>query len=124
MPTFIGYSTINQYKKFTLTDGELVKRDLLNAFNIRQGTLPGRPDYGSTLLDYIFENQDTVTEQATIAEIQRVASGDPRIAISDLNYYPQENGVLIELQVQIIPGTTVEQLNIFFDQETRLASLV
>jgi hypothetical protein len=48
MATFIGYSTINQYKKFTLTDGELVKRDLLNAFNIRQGTLPGRPDYGST----------------------------------------------------------------------------
>jgi phage baseplate assembly protein W len=124
MATFIGYSTINQYKKFTLTDGELVKRDLLNAFNIRQGTLPGRPDYGSTLLDYIFENQDTTTERAIIAEIQRIAAGDPRIYISDLNFYPQENGVLIELQVQIIPGTTTEQLSIFFDQATRQASLV
>jgi phage baseplate assembly protein W len=124
MATFIGYSTINQYKKFTLTDGELVKRDLLNAFNIRQGTLPGRPDYGSTLLDYIFENQDTTTERAIIAEIQRIAAGDPRIYISDLNFYPQENGVLIELQVQIIPGTTTEQLSIFFDQATKQASLV
>ena len=124
MATFIGYSTINQYKKFTLTDGELVKRDLLNAFNIRQGTLPGRPDYGSTLLDYVFENQDTTTERAIIAEIQRIASGDPRIYISDLNYYPQENGVLIELQVQIVPGTTTEQLSIFFDQATKQASLV
>jgi phage baseplate assembly protein W len=124
MATFIGYSTINQYKKFTLTDGELVKRDLLNAFNIRQGTLPGRPDYGSTLLDYIFENQDTTTESAMIAEIQRIAAGDPRIYISDLNFYPQENGVLIELQVQIVPGTTTEQLSIFFDQATRQAGFV
>ena len=124
MSTFIGYSTINQYKKFTLTDGELVKRDLLNAFNIRQGTLPGRPGYGSTLLDYIFENQDTTTERAVIAEIQRIASGDPRIYISDLNYYPQENGVLIELQVQIVPGTTTEQLSIFFNQSTRQAGFV
>jgi phage baseplate assembly protein W len=124
MATFIGYSTINQYKKFTLTDGELVKRDLLNAFNIRQGTLPGRPDYGSTLLDYIFENQDTTTERAIIAEIQRIAAGDPRIYISDLNFYPQENGVLIELQVQIVPGTNTEQLSIFFDQATRQAGFV
>ena len=124
MATFIGYSTINQYKKFTLTDGELVKRDLLNAFNIRQGTLPGRPGYGSTLLDYIFENQDTVTERAVIAEIQRIAAGDPRIYISDLNYYPQENGVLIELQIQIVPGTTTEQLSIFFNQSTGQAGFV
>jgi phage baseplate assembly protein W len=124
MATFIGYSTINQYKKFTLTDGELVKRDLLNAFNIRQGTLPGRPGYGSTLLDYIFENQDTTTERAIIAEIQRIAASDPRIYISDLNFYPQQNGVLIELQVQIVPGTTTEQLSIFFDQATRQAGFV
>jgi phage baseplate assembly protein W len=124
MATFIGYSTINQYKKFTLTDGELVKRDLLNAFNIRQGTLPGRPGYGSTLLDYIFESQDTVTERAILAEIQKIAGGDPRVYISDANYYPQLNGVLIELQVQIVPSTTVERLNIFFNQESRRASYV
>jgi phage baseplate assembly protein W len=124
MATFVGYSTINQYKKFTLTDGELVKRDLLNAFNIRQGTLPGRPGYGSTLLDYIFENQDTTTERAILAEIQKIAGGDPRLYISDANYYPQLNGVLIELQVQIVPSTTVERLNIFFNQESRRASYV
>jgi phage baseplate assembly protein W len=124
MATFIGYSTINQYKKFTLTDGELVKRDLLNAFNIRQGTLPGRPGYGSTLLDYIFENQDTTTERAILAEIQKIAGGDPRLYISDANFYPQDNGALVELQIQIVPSTEVERLNIFFNQETRRASYV
>ena len=124
MTTFIGFNTINQFKKFTLTDFDLIQRDLLNAFSIRQGELPGRPGYGSTLLDYIFENQDTVTERAVIAEIQRIAASDPRIYISDLNYYPQENGVLIELQIQIVPGTTTEQLNIFFNQSTGQAGFV
>jgi len=37
MSTFIGFNTQNQYKKFTLVDTELIKRDLLNAFNITQG---------------------------------------------------------------------------------------
>ena len=124
MTTFVGYSTINQYKKFTLTDGELIKRDLLNAFNIRQGTLPGRPAYGSTLLDTIFENQDNTTETAILTEIQRIAGGDPRVYLSDVNYYPQQNGVLVELQVQLVPSQTTELLSIFFNQETRRASYV
>jgi phage baseplate assembly protein W len=124
MTTFVGYSTINQYKKFTLVDAELIKRDLLNAFNIRQGTLPGRPAYGSVLLDYIFENQDNTTESLILAEIQKIAGGDPRIYLSDVNYYPQENGALIELQVQIVPSQATQLLSIFFNQETRRASYV
>ena len=51
MATFVGFNTQGQYKKFTLIDAELIKRDLLNAFNIRQGQLPGRPSYGTVLWD-------------------------------------------------------------------------
>ena len=57
MPTFIGFNTQDQYKKFTLLDEALVKRDLLNGLNIRQGQLPGRPQFGTTLWDNLFENQ-------------------------------------------------------------------
>jgi hypothetical protein len=73
MTTYIGFNTINQYKKFTLTDFDLIKRDLLNAFGIRQGQLPGRPGYGTIIYDYVFESQDTTTERAILAEVQRVA---------------------------------------------------
>ena len=57
MTTFIGFNTIDQFKKFTLTDFDLIQRDLLNAFNIRQGQLPGRPGYGTTMYSFLFENQ-------------------------------------------------------------------
>jgi hypothetical protein len=124
MTTFVGFNTQNQYKKFTLVDFELVKRDLLNAFNIRQGQLPGRPAYGTILWNYLFENQVDAVQQGIINEVQRVAGGDPRIFISNINVYPQENGMLIELELQTVGGVNAEILSVFFNQTTRSASYV
>ena len=124
MPTFIGFNTINQFKKFTLVDFELIKRDLSNAFNIQQGELPGRPGYGTTIWSYVFENQTETTETAILAEVQRVAGGDPRIYVSSANVYPQDNGLLIEIEIQVVASSTAERLAIFFNQETRRASFI
>jgi phage baseplate assembly protein W len=121
MPTFIGFNTINQYKKFTLTDFDLVKRDLSNALNIQQGEIPGRPQYGTTIWSYIFENQSPETNQAILQELQRVIELDPRIFVSNARVYPQQNGVLIELEVTVAPTTTPQLLQLFFDQQTRQA---
>jgi len=124
MTTFIGYNTINQNKYFTLTDFELIKRDLLNAFNIRQGQVVGLPWYGTTLWDNLFENQTQDTIGAIYDEVQRVAGGDPRIYISETEVFPQENGLLIQLELTIVSSTEAQRLNIFFDQTQRVASYV
>lgn len=124
MTTFVGFNTQGQYKKFTLVDSALIKRDLLNAFNIRQGQLPGRPEYGTVLWNYVFESQVDETEQAIVAEVQRVAGGDPRLQIASVNIFPQQNGLLIEIEIQILPSTDAERLSIFFDQQNRRASYV
>lgn len=124
MPTFIGFNTINQPKKFTLTDFPLIKRDLLNAFNIQQGQLVGRPGYGTVLWNYIFENQTQDTERAILQEVQRVAGGDPRLYIQSAELFPQENGLLIQIEISVVPSTDAERLSIFFDQETRRASYI
>jgi phage baseplate assembly protein W len=124
MPTFIGFNTIDQNKKFTLVDFELIKRDLLNAFNIRQGQLVGRPGYGTTVWDYVFENQTQETERGLQAEIQRLCGGDPRIYVSSIEVFPQQNGMLIQLQITVVPTTDATILSIFFDQQQRRASYV
>jgi phage baseplate assembly protein W len=121
---FIGFNTQGQFKKFTLTDFALIKRDLLNAFNIRQGQLPGRPDYGTVLWDFLFENQVEELQNSIEQEVQRVAGGDPRIFVSDIQAYPEQNGILIELQLQIVASTDAERLSVFFDLESRSASYV
>ena len=122
--TFIGFNTINQFKKFTLTDYPLIKQDLLNAFNIRQGELPGRPEYGTLLWNFLFENQVEELQNNIVAEIQRVAGGDPRVFISDIQIFPQENGILIQLELTITPSTDASRLAIFFDIVTRRASFI
>jgi phage baseplate assembly protein W len=124
MATFIGFNTIDQNKKFTLVDFDLVKRDLLNAFNIRQGQVVGRPGYGTVIWDYVFENQTQETERGITAEIQRVAGGDPRIFVSSIELFPQENGMLIQLEITVVPSTDAQRLSIFFDQSQRRASFV
>ena len=124
MTTFIGFNTIDQNKYFTLVDFELIKRDLLNAFNIRQGELVGLPWYGTTLWNNIFENQTQDTTQAVYNEIQRVAGGDPRIYISSIEVFPQQNGLLIQLELTVVGTTTAQQLSIFFNQSQRVASYV
>jgi hypothetical protein len=121
---FIGFNTQNQFKKFTLTDFELVKRDLLNAFNIRQGQLPGRPGYGTVLWDYLFEPQLEELQTAIEREVQRVAGGDPRLYISDIQTFPQNNGILIQIELTVVPSTDAERLSIFFDLQQRNASYV
>jgi phage baseplate assembly protein W len=122
--TFIGFNTQNQYKKFTLTDFALIKRDLLNAFNIRQGQLTGRPAYGTVLWDLLFENQVEELQNAIVKEVQRVAGGDPRVYISDVQCFPQDNGILIQLELTVIPSSNAERLSIFFDLQQRNASYV
>jgi phage baseplate assembly protein W len=124
MATFIGFNTQDQYKKFTLTDDALIKRDFLNALNIRQGQLPGRPGYGTALWDNLFENQTNETELAITREIQRVAGGDPRLQITEIDVFPQQNGMLIQILLTIVPSTDAERLSIFFDQQTRTASYI
>jgi len=124
MTTFIGFNTINQNKYFTLTDFELIKRDLLNAFNIRQGELVGRCAYGTTLFDMLFENQTQDTLTQIYAEIQRVAAGDPRIYISALEVFPQQNGLLLQLVLTVVQTTDAQRLSVFFDQNQRVATFV
>ena len=124
MPTFIGFNTINQNKKFTAVDFNLIKIDLLNAFIIRQGELVGRPGYGTVLWNYLFENQTQETQQLIYTEIQRVCAGDPRIFISGIQMFPQENGLLVQVGIAVVPSTNAQLLSIFFNQQQRSATYV
>jgi len=38
--------------------------------------------------------------------------------------YPQDNGILIEIELQVIPSSDAQRLSIFFDLQQRSASYV
>lgn len=124
MTTFVGFSTQGRNKAFTLVDYQLVRQDLINAFNIKQGQVVGIPDYGTTIWSYLFENQTLDTERAITAEVQRVCAQDPRLYVNTIQMYPQENGILVEIQVSVVPSTVPQLLKVFFDQISKRATYV
>ena len=146
MPKFIGFSTQNldevrrtqatagvdggagsitnpiiSNKKYRLLDKDLVIRDFLNALNTPQGQLPGRPEYGTTLWSFIFEPNTFDVQNQLEIEIKRVASFDPRLIVNSLICYPNDNGILLELELGINLFTEPVTLNILFDKATSTA---
>jgi phage baseplate assembly protein W len=121
MTTYTGYNTIGQVKKFTLTDKELVKRDLLNSIMIREGEMPGRPEVGTNIWSYVFDPNTDDTVRKIKAEIQRLIDADPRIQAEEVNVYAKNHNVLIEMNVRILPDVNLEVINLMFDQNTNTA---
>lgn len=122
MATFIGYNTQGNPRSVTLTDFELVKQDLLNSLNIQQGELPGRPEYGSTIQSILFDNLNPETIDKLRTEIQRLIATDPRINLDDLQVYAQENGLLVELLINVVGGSAQELLRLFLNTDDLSAS--
>lgn len=148
MPQYYGYSSINACKpkttnaingkdggpggvrqpiywgkKFTLTDEQLVIQDFINAFNIKQGTKVGKPWYGTTLWDYIFEPNTIDVVQLVEDEVRRVAGNDPRLVINTITVYPKENGILIELEMAVQPFNQAQLISMFLNQQSGTANL-
>jgi phage baseplate assembly protein W len=109
-------------KKFRLVDNNLVIQDFINALNIPQGQKPGNPAYGTTLWSFVFDPNTADTQEQLETEIRRVASLDPRLILNSVIAYPQESGILIELELAISPFNNVLNLQVFFDQGTNTAT--
>ena len=148
MPTYIGFSTINANKprstnlnagvdggtgsivqpivfgkKFKLVDEQLVIQDFLNALNIPQGQKVGNPGYGTTLWSFVFEPNTADVQVQLQNEIRRVANLDSRLIVNYVNAYPQENGILLEVELAIAPFNNAQVLSVFFNNSTNRATI-
>ena len=121
MARFKGFSTVGKYKKFTLTDHELVKRDLLNALNIREGELPGRPEVGTRIWNFIFDTNNRDTVRNITKEIERIAQQDPRIVVNDVVVTQDTHGIVLELVITIEPNRNPTVLAVQFDENASQA---
>ena len=146
MPRYIGFSTINVNKprstnlpagadggsggipnpiifgkKFQTVDEQLVIQDFINAMNIQQGQKVGQPGYGTTLWSFVFEPNTYDVQFQLENEIRRIGSLDPRMILNTVKVYPQENGILIEVELAVTPFNNATTLNVFFDNATNRA---
>lgn len=117
MALYNGYSTIDQRKSITLTDKELIKRDLINHFYIRRGEKLMNPDFGTIIWDSLFEPFTEALKQAIVEDVTRVAKYDPRLRINQILVDEFEQGILIELQLSFVNSNETETLKLIFDRK-------
>ena len=110
-------------KKFVLTDAQLVIQDFINALNIPLGSKVGQPDYGTTLWNFVFDPNTLDVQIAIENEVRRVASEDPRIDINIIKAFPQDLGILVEVQMSVVPFNNPSTVSLFLNQQTTQATL-
>jgi phage baseplate assembly protein W len=108
-------------KKYRVTDEQLVIKDFINSLNIRQGQKLGRPDYGTSAWSFIFEPNVLDIRKQLEAEIVRMAELDPRIILNSVQAYPQDNGILLEIEMAVSQFNDPIMLSVMFDQGTNTA---
>jgi len=123
MPNYKGFSTIGKRKKFSLTDRDLVKRDLQNAFGIRQGEMPGRPEVGSKIWLYVNDPNDAETRGDVEAEVKRIIEMDSRLNLHELVTTFNENTIDVSVSLSIRPDVDVEEFYITFLREAGIVSV-
>ena len=115
-PSFIGFSTINKEKPpYTLTDFDLVKRDLLNHFNTRKGERMMLPTFGTIIYDLLMDPLDETTKELIIEDATRVIEEEPRVKLDDIQLSEMNSAILVEAQLTYLPNGITEDLAIQFD---------
>jgi len=113
-----GFSTINQRKKFRLTDSELIKRDLLNHFAIRKGEKLMNSDFGSIIWSIIFEPLTADVKALIVNDIQRVIESDPRIRLDNVLVDQLDMGLQVQIEITVLPDNYSDIINLQFNRDS------
>lgn len=119
---FKGFNSIGATRPFTeMTNQALIKRDILNHFNTRKGSRVMRPNFGSSLWDYIFEPLDQLTRDAIIDDVNTVINSDPRVSIISSAVDEYEHGIMVSFRLKYVIFDTIESFTIGFDRRNMSA---
>jgi phage baseplate assembly protein W len=116
MATYKGFDTQSNSRRFRLTDFELIKRDLLNHFNVRRGENLMRPGFGCSIWNYLFEPMTETTRQQVIDEVKAVIDYDPRVNADKITITSYEQGIQIELELSLVGTNQTSNMVLRFDQ--------
>ena len=116
-----GFSTLSSdTENFKLYDMALIKQDLLNHFNIRQGERLMQPTFGTIIWDLLFEPLTENLKNLIIQNVNKIINYDPRISAQQVIVTAYESGIQIECVLKYLPYNISEAMQLRFDQKSGL----
>ena len=111
-----GMSSYNRYKKYRVTDFELVKQDLINHFHIRKGEKLMQPNFGTIIWNMLFEPMTDAVRQTILDDVKTIAGYDPRISVQNILITEKDYGMQIEIDLVYIQTNQADRLQLQFDR--------
>ncbi len=122
MTTYRGFSTIDRYKKFRVTDFDLIKQDLINHFNIRKGEKLMNPNFGTIIWNTLFEPLTQETREVIADDVKRIVGYDPRLSVDNITITEKDYGIQIEVDLRYVTTNESGALKLNFDKASQTIS--
>ncbi len=119
MSIYRGFSTVNNSKRFKITDAELVKQDLINHFNIRKGEKLMQPEFGTIIWGLLFEPLTNDLKNAVVADITQIINYDPRVNVNDVQVTQKDYGLQILISLTYATTNQSDALFLNFNGNTQ-----
>ncbi len=121
-PFFVGFNTVNQPNPpYSLTNLELIKRDILNHFATPMGSRLMLPSFGTRIFELLFDPFDEYTRNAIIEDAVRVVSEEPRVELVSVDVFQEDQALNVIMVVLFKPESVTDNLFVTFslkDKET------
>ena len=120
MATFIGMSTVDTVRApYTLTDDQLIKRDLLNEFNTKRGERVMRPNFGSIIWEILMDPDTRGLEKLVDDDIKKIIDRDPRVKFLKVNTIVAEHTLRSEVIIEYIASANQDTLYLNYTRDAQ-----
>lgn len=117
---FVGFNTVNNPNPpYSLSNVELVKRDILNHFATPMGSRVMMPDFGTRIYDYLFDPFDEYTKNAIVEDATNVVGSDPRVELLNVDIFQEDQALNIIMDLLFKPESITDSLFVTFSLKDR-----
>ena len=121
-PYFVGFSTVDHPSPpYSLTNIDLVKRDILNQFATPLGSRVMLPSFGTSIYEMLFDPFDEYTKNIIIEDAVRVVQSEPRVDLVSIDVYQEDQALNVIMVLLFKPESITDNMFVTFslkDKET------
>jgi phage baseplate assembly protein W len=119
-PYFVGFNTVDQQiPPYTLTNIDLVKRDLSNHFATPIGSRVMLPLFGTRIYEYLFDPFDEYTKSLIIEDAILVVQSEPRVELVSVDIHQDDQALTVALVLLFKPESVTDSLFVSFSLQDK-----
>lgn len=114
-PYFVGFNTVGQPNPpYSLTNIDIVKRDINNHFATPMGSRLMMPNFGTRIYEYLFDPFDEYVKNAIIEDAVRVVQSDPRVEIVSIDVFQEDQALTVVMVLLFKPESITDSMFVTF----------